>query len=137
MLISVSPSARDVGGAAATSIRLSREARETVLAKSLSRREGATVLGVTPQAVSEELRTGALVGRLEGARGAFPHGNSIRTSQEAGSRELINFGPYPGGPVSLSLWERSTLDLGGICPLEAIRRGRLDEVLALLSAAKW
>jgi hypothetical protein len=129
------PSRDEYLGAVLRDQRRLEAARVAVLEDSLTRRQAADRLGVSPQRVSALVDDGELVAlddgqlRLPGwqfdpdtPRGRLP---GLARLQSA----------FPGGPVSLTLWAtRPNPALGQRTPARALASGDLDDVFA---AAIW
>ena len=126
------PLARRVRGAATQNLATAVARRETVLDQSVTRREVASALGKTEQAVSGMLERQALFGLKTGREWRIPSWQlapELPTGILPGLRELAS--AYLDGLVSLSAWiERSNTDLDGATPREALLRGAVDDVLA-------
>ena len=107
--------------------------RRELIAQSIGRDEAARLLGVSPQAVSDAIKRGRLIGLKEGREWRLPLWQFSPDAPPGilpGLRELV--APFPAGIVALSRWAQTgSPDLAGLCPAAALARGRVAEVLAL------
>jgi hypothetical protein len=105
----------------------------------LSREAAAERLGVTPQAVSERVRAGKLVGLRRGREWRFPAWQFGEDGTLPALGDLI--GVYPGTPLALSTWAVTpSVEFNGRTPAQALaRRGGPERVLELAHAlsASW
>jgi hypothetical protein len=92
--------------------------------------------------VTDRLEAGRLVGLKRGREWLIPSWQLDADSRDGilvGLEELLSV--FPAGPVSLSNWvKKPSVDLDGQSPEEALRKGRVSEVVNLarqLSAAGW
>ncbi len=126
------PSARRVRRSAAANLATAITRRQAVLDQSVTRREVATALGKTEQAVSGMLERQAIFGLKTGREWRVPRWQlapELSTGILPGLRELAT--AYVEGLVSLSAWiERSNPDLDGATPRDALLRGAVDDVVA-------
>lgn len=120
--------------AAANAVRLARE-RTEVAAAAMSREDVAELLGVSPQAVSNRIRSGRLVAIREGRRWLLPVWQLDAGSADPvlpGVADLL--GAWPGSPVALSRWATTpSHDLDDRTPAAALRDG---DVRAVTAAAR-
>ena len=130
------PSASDYAEAVAWNLSVATARRQRLIARSLARHEAASRLGVSPQAVSEMLDRGALVGLREGREWRIPAWQFDEESPTGVLPGLRDLGSrFPGSVVSLSRWiERENPDLDGMTPRAALRRGNVEGVLRLVDA---
>jgi hypothetical protein len=117
-----------------------RAALTAALEGALSRETAAERIGVTPQAISERLKAGKLVGLRRGREWRFPAWQFAEDGTLPALGELIDV--YPGTPLALSTWAVTpSVDLNGHTPAQALaRRGGPERVLELahvLSALAW
>lgn len=130
------PSASEYADAVAWNLSVATERRQHLIAGSLVRREAASRLGVSAQAVSDMLDRGALIGLKEGREWRIPawqFDEESPTGVLPGLRDLASH--FPGSVVSLSRWvERENPDLDGVTPRAALRRGNVEGVLRLVEA---
>jgi hypothetical protein len=107
--------------------------RRELIAQSIGRDEAARLLGVTPQAVSDAIKRGAVIGLKEGREWKLPRWQFSPDAPRGvvpGLRELVAH--FPAGIAALSRWAQSeNADLAGLTPVAALQRGRVAEVLAL------
>jgi hypothetical protein len=136
------PAATDQVAAVGRSLAAEERQRRAVLAGALGRREAAERLGVSTQAVTNRLEGGRLVGLQVGREWRLPAWQFDargRAGTLQGLEQLI--ASYPGGAVSLSVWATAGQpELDGATPRQALRAGRVDEVVRLaaaLDAAGW
>ncbi|MGI8999174.1 MAG: helix-turn-helix domain-containing protein [Candidatus Limnocylindria bacterium] len=126
------PSARRVRAAAAQNLSTAIARRQAVLDDSVSRRDVATALGKSDQAVSAMLERQALVGLKLGREWRIPRWQmapGLATGIVPGVRELAT--AYLDGVVSLAGWvQLPNPDLGGMTPRDALLRGAIDDVIA-------
>ena len=126
------PSVRRVRGAAAENLATAIARRQAVLDQSVTRREVASALGKTEQAVSGMLERRAIFGLKAGREWRVPSWQlapELPAGVLPGLRELAS--AYADGLVSLSAWiERSNTDLDGATPRDALLRGAVGDVVA-------
>lgn len=126
------PPARRVRAAAAQNLSTAIARRQAVLDDSVSRRDVASALGKSEQAVSAMLGRQALLGLKVGREWRIPSWQmapELTMGILPGVRELA--AAYLDGLVSLSGWvQRPNPDLGGVTPRDALLRGAVDEVVA-------
>lgn len=120
--------------------RAQREALTGVLADALSRQEAATLLGISPQAVSKRHAAGALVALSRGRELHFPAWQFADGAAVPGLADVI--AAYPGSPLALSLWAQApNPDLERVPPAQVLsRRGGVERVLEAIesiSPAAW
>jgi hypothetical protein len=106
----------------------------------LSRELAADRIGVTPQAVSERVKAGKLVGLRRGREWRFPAWQFADDGTLPALGELI--GAWPGTPLALCAWAVTrSADLDGLTPAQALaRRGGPERVLEAahaLGASAW
>jgi hypothetical protein len=106
----------------------------------LSRDEVADRIGVTPQAISERVKSGKLVGLRRGREWRFPAWQFADDGTLPALSELID--AWPGTPLALCTWAVSaSADFDGLSPAQAlVRRGgpeRVLEVAHALGASAW
>jgi hypothetical protein len=110
--------------------------RRELIERSIGRDEAARVLGVTPQAVSDAIKRGRLIGLKEGREWRLPRWQFSADQPRGvlhGLRELIEV--FPAGIVALSRWAQTdSPDLAGLSPVVALQRGRVAEVVQLARA---
>lgn len=110
--------------------------RRELIAQSIGRDEAARLLCVTPQAVSDAIKRGKLIGLKEGREWRLPRWQFSADAPRGvlpGLRELIDI--FPAGVVALSRWvQTESSDLGGLAPAAALQRGRVAEVVQLARA---
>ena len=130
------PSASEYAEAVAWNLSVATARRQRLIARSVARHEAASRLGVSPQAVSEMLDRGALVGLREGREWRIPAWQFDEESPTGVLPGLRDLGSrFPGSVVSLSRWiERENPDLDGMTPRAALRRGNVEGVLRLVHA---
>lgn len=129
------PEPAEAVAATVTSHRILAQARERVLADSLSRGEAAARLGVGPQRVSRLVDDGELIALTDGGQLRLPawqfHPDTPR-GRLPGLAEVA--AAHAGGPVALSQWTaRANPALGGRTPVQALAAG---EVAAVAAAAR-
>lgn len=117
------------------------EFRRVLLKDAVTTNQVAALLGISRQAVGERERKGLLLGEMEGGHLRFP----LWQFDPAGSGGVIEGLPQvlraldEGGPVpslgKMSWLQKKNSSLGGGAPLEALREGRLAEVLAAARGA--
>lgn len=117
------------------------EFRRALLKDAITTAQVAELLGVSRQAVGERERKGQLLGEMEGGHLRFP----LWQFDPAGSGGVVEGLPQvlraldEGGPVpplgKMSWLQKKNCSLGGDAPLEALRQGRLAEVLAAARGA--
>jgi hypothetical protein len=134
------PSDAELERAHRTGEEATQEALSVALEGALSREAAAERIGVTPQAVSERLKAGKLVGLRRGREWRFPAWQFAEDGTLPALGELIE--AYPGTPLALSTWAVTpSVDLNGRTPAQALaRRGGPERVLELahaLSASAW
>jgi hypothetical protein len=136
------PSATELANAVLANTRKKFALRRTVERDSLTRSATATALGTSSTAVTDRLEAGRLVGLKRGREWLIPSWQLDADSRDGilvGLEELLSV--FPAGPVSLSNWvKKPSVDLDGQSPEEALRKGRVSEVVNLarqLSAAGW
>lgn len=126
------PSPRQVRDAAALNLSTAVAERRRVLEDSVSRREAASALGKSDQAVSGMLERQALLGLKVGREWRIPGWQmapELPTGILPGLRELAT--AHVDGVVSLSEWVwRPNPDLDGLTPRDALLRGAVAEVVA-------
>ena len=123
-----------------TAERSPEAALATALDGALTRDAAAERIGVTPQAISDRLKAGKLVGLRRGREWRFPARQFADDGILSALDELID--AWPGTPLSLSAWAVTrSVDLNGRTPAQALtRRGGPERVLELahaLAAAAW
>ena len=121
--------------ALAWNLSVATERRRALIAASLTRRDVARRLAVSPQAVSDMLERGALIGLKEGREWRIPAwqlDDESPTGVVPGLQRIAS--RFPGSVVALSLWvAREHPDLDGLTPREALRRGDVEDVLRLVA----
>jgi hypothetical protein len=123
-------------------LRVSFQQRRELAANSVSRTAAAALLSISPQAATEHLRHGDLLGCKDGARWLLPawqfDANCPRDFLPGIAAVAAAFG---SGPVALSQWvNRPSPDLGGLPPHALMARGEVDRVVdvaATLTAVGW
>ena len=115
-------------------------ALDRALDGALSRDAAAARIGVTPQAVSERVKAGKLVGLRRGREWRFPAWQFADDGTLPALDELI--AEWPSTPLALSTWAVTpSPDLDGRTPAQALgRRGgpeRVRELAHALSASAW
>ncbi len=116
------------------------DAMGEALAGALTREQAAHRLGITPQAVSKRIASGALVALRRGRVSRLPAWQFYEDRVLPDLNELI--AAYPGGALALTHWANSPLpDLEGLTPAQALtRRGgaaRVVEAARSLTPAAW
>jgi len=116
------------------------EALSGVLADALSRAQAASLLGISPQAVSKRHAAGALVALSRGRELYFPAWQFADGAALPGLTDVI--AAYPGSPLALSTWAvTANTDLDRATPAHMLaRRGGVERVLEAIeaiSAAAW
>jgi hypothetical protein len=134
------PSASDVAGARWFGLATERSALSTALEGALTRDQAAEQIGVTPQAISERLKSRKLVALRRGREWRFPAWQFADDGTVAGLPELI--AAWPGAPLPLCVWAVTpSPDLDGRSPAEELshRDGsrRVLELADAISAAGW
>jgi hypothetical protein len=134
------PSLEELANARAAGEGAREAALAEVLANSLTRDEAAVRLGISPQAVSERLKTRRLVAFRRGREWRFPVWQFGDDTTLPGLDRLI--ASWPGTPLDLSIWaQRRSADLGGRTPADELkRRDGVDRVIELVDAiasAAW
>ena len=127
---------------AVENLRLQFRARRALEAASLSRQDIADLLGITPQAVTDHLEAGRLLGLKRGRTWLIP---AWQLHVDAERGYLPGLGQlataFPGGLTDLSGWvTRPSVDLQDRTPREALARGETSNVIATaqaLTAAGW
>ena len=103
---------------------------------SLTRDAAARLLGVSPQAVSDMLDRGDLIGLKQGREWRLPEWQFDADAPRGvlpGFREVV--AAFPASVVALSRWmERENPDLGGSSPRAALQKGNTADVLRLVRA---
>ncbi len=117
-----------------------QDALRSVLANSLTRKETAELLGVTPQAVSKRHAAGALVAISRGREHRFPEWQFHDGGTLPGLADVIH--AYPGGALALSSWAVApNPDLNHVSPAAALTRPggvqRVLETVQALTADAW
>jgi hypothetical protein len=115
-------------------------ALDTALTDALSRDAAAQRIGVSPQAVSDRVKAGKLVGLRRGREWRFPSWQFADDGTLPGLDELI--ATWPSTPLALSTWAVTpSPDLEGRTPAQALgRRGgpeRVRELAHAVSASAW
>jgi hypothetical protein len=105
--------------------------RNDVSASSVRRAQAAKWLGISPQAVSERLEAQKLVGFKLGNSWRLPSWQFASDGVEdvlPGAIEAL--AAYRGGVVAYCVWATTAnVDLDGMTPAEALRSGRVQEVI--------
>lgn len=134
---------RQEAGHAANTIRLQAfKDRGELVKRSLTRSEVAGMLDISPQAVTNRLDKGKLLGLQRKREWQIP---AWQLDSEATDGVLPGLAAlqaaFPGGLVQLSKWvEKPHVDLDGGTPRDAWAAGRTDEVLHLvgtITAKGW
>ncbi len=115
-------------------------AMREALADALTREQAAHRLGITPQAVSKRIASGALVALRRGRVSRLPAWQFYEDRVLPELSELI--AAYPGGALALTCWANSSSpELDGLTPAQALtRRGwatRVVEAARTLTPATW
>jgi hypothetical protein len=134
------PSAEELAQARRVAQRAQHEALSGVLAEALSRQEAATLLGISPQAVSKRHAAGALVALARGRELQFPAWQFADGAALPGLADVIS--AFPGSPLTLSVWAKTpNPDLERATPAQMLsRRGGVERVLEAIesiSPAAW
>jgi hypothetical protein len=134
------PSDRELALARRASYATLEDALRDALSDALTREQAATRLGITPQAVSKRVASGALIALRRGRVSRLPAWQFYEDGTPPGLKQLI--AAYPGGALSLTIWATSpTPDLDGSTPARALaRRGGVSRVLEAartLTPAAW
>lgn len=136
------PTTDDLAIMRLSSLAVQFDDRKALAANSLSREQTAELLGVSPQAVTQNLEKGELAGFKTGRAWLIPSWQFDPDTQRGflpGIADLT--AAFPAGVVSLSRWVvRDSVDLDGRTPRDALAAGDLEAVLALassLTAAGW
>lgn len=134
------PSERELAEAQRIAELARESALTSALAGALTRERAAERIGVTPQAVSERLKAGKLIGLRRGREWRFPAWQFA----DEGTLPLLDalIDAWPGTSLALSTWAVTpSVDLDGRTPAQALmRRGGPERVLELaraLGAAAW
>ena len=134
------PTDEDLAQARRVARRAQLEALTAVLTDALTRGQAGELLGISPQAVSKRLASGALMALARGRELRFPAWQFHEGRALPGLTETI--AAYPGTPLALSVWATSANpDLDGLTPARALlRRDGVQRVLNLIesiSADAW
>ena len=134
------PSSTEISAAQNAGDRMRAAALDSALAGALTREDAAARLGVSPQAVSDRLKAGKLIGLRRGREWRFPVWQFGDDSTLPGLDRLI--ASWPGTPLSLSVWaNKPSADLAGRSPAqELVRRGgpgRVLDVVDSIASAAW
>jgi hypothetical protein len=137
-----SPARTEATAGAVANLRKQFESRRELEATSVSRDEAATLLGTTPQSVTDCLESGRMVGFKRGRRWLIPAWQFDADAERGildGLGELVQV--FPGGTVTLSRWVvKPSADFGGATPRDLLAKGELMAVLDVagsLTAAGW
>jgi excisionase family DNA binding protein len=136
------PSAAELRTAALQALKDDFIARRELLHASLSRAEVAELLGISSQAVLDQLAHGDLVGLKDGREWRIPMWQ-VNAGAERGFLPGISDlrRVFPGGVVSLSRWAVTpNVDLGDMTPADALAAGHVQDVIAVATkttAAAW
>lgn len=129
------PSIEDVAAAEVRSQLLLDQARNKLLATSLTRQQAADRLGVGPQHISRLVDDRELVALEHGGQLKLPDWQfhpDTRRGRLDGLATVIE--AYAGGPIALSQWmQRNNPALAGRTPIDALVAGDHD---AVVSAAR-
>ncbi len=111
-----------------------QDAMREALSAALTREQAAQRLGVTPQAVSKRITSGALVALRRGRVNRLPAWQFYEDRELPALKQLI--AAYPGGALSLTVWATSpSPDLDGATPAQVLaRRGSVARVLEAAEA---
>jgi len=128
--------------AESANLRRAFQARESVVAHSMSRADTAALLGLSEQAVTKKLDRGQMIGIKVKGQWAIPSWQLDPDSQEGILPGLTDLkAAFPGGPVALSRWVvKPSPDLAGRAPRDAMASNRVGDVVrtaAALSATGW
>ena len=127
------PTIEDVVAAEARSQLLLDQARDELLAASLTRRQAADRLGVGPQRISRLVDDRELVALEHGGQLQLPDWqfhSDTRRGRLDGLTAVIE--AYAGGPIALSQWmQRPNPALAGRTPIDALVAGDHDAVVAV------
>ena len=130
------PSNEAFARAVAWNVSMGVEGRRRLIEQSLSRDVTAHRLGVSPQAVSDMLDRGDLIGLKQGREWRLPEWQFDAESPRGmlpGLREVI--AAFPASVVALSRWiGRENPDLQGMSPRAALGKGNTGDVLRLIRA---
>jgi hypothetical protein len=130
------PSKEAFAEAVAWNVSVGVERRRKLIEGSLSRDAAARRLGVSPQAVSDMLDRGDLIGLKHGREWRLPEWQFDADSPRGlvpGLREVV--AAFPASVVALSRWiERENPDLQGLSPRAALQKGNASDVLRLVRA---
>lgn len=134
------PSAQQLAAAGEVGEQARRAAMADVLADALTREQAADRLGITAQAVSDQLKSEKLLALRRGREWRFPRWQFGDDGALPGLPALI--AAWPGTSLALSVWAiKASPDLVGRTPAqELVRRGGMQRVLDLLeaiSASAW
>ncbi len=128
------PTAQELARAQQISHAALQDELRATLADALTREQAATRLGVTPQAISKRVASGAMVALRRGRVSMLPAWQFHEDGTLPGLKQLID--AYPGGSLSLTAWATTpSPDLAGATPAHALtRRGGVSRVLEAASA---
>ncbi|HEY5882825.1 MAG TPA: helix-turn-helix domain-containing protein, partial [Nakamurella sp.] len=130
------PSTAETSRAHLVNLAARYAARQTVLARSITRAEAAQLLGISDQAVSDRLAAGDLVGLKEGRVWRLPAWQFDADTENGwlpGIAELRQH--FPAGPVTLTAWVTApNVDLGDRTPAARLVAGDVDQVLRAAEA---
>ncbi len=134
------PTDQEIASARQVSYAALQDALSDALADALTREQAAARLGVTPQAISKRVASGALVALRRGRISQLPSWQFYEDSTLPNLKQLID--AYPGGALSLTTWATSpSADLSGATPAQTMtRRGgpaRVLEAASALAPAAW
>lgn len=134
------PTAAQLAEARAAQEHARHAALAQVLEGALTREQAASRLGITPQAVSERLRSDRLTAVRRGREWRFPAWQFGLDDTLPGLSALV--AAWPGTPVTLSTWAVTpSPDLDGATPAETLARRhgpeRVAGLIEQISAAAW
>jgi hypothetical protein len=108
---------------------------QVAMAGALTRTDAARRLGITPQAVSERKKAGALVAVRRGREFFFPAWQFAGDGTVPGLADVID--AWPDDALSLSVWAvTASTELGDQTPAQALAKRRVAAVLDLIQAIK-
>ena len=99
------PTDQEIASARQVSYAALQDALSDALADALTREQAAARLGVTPQAISKRVASGALVALRRGRISQLPSWQFYEDSTLPNLKQLID--AYPGGALSLTTWATS------------------------------
>lgn len=130
------PSSEDAAGAEAQRLLLLEQARDTLLAGSLTCQQAADRLGVDPQHVARLVDDRELVALEHGGQLQLPDWQfrpDTRRGRLDGLATVIE--AHAGGPIALSQWaQRPNPALAGRTPVDALAVGDHEAVVAAARA---